>query len=153
SRVLDLRAGSGILAIAAARLGAEKVIAIDNDPQAIVNARENIDLNGMQERIDLREAPIPNPPLAPTPTEAAYNLISCNMLPHEVNPDWETLVALLARTPDRISRHSHLIFSGLLADQKEEVEAQLQRHGLYVRAWVQADEWVAGVFGIGRGPG
>ena len=46
-RVIDYGAGSGILALAAARLGAAEVIAVDNEPQALVAARSNAELNGL----------------------------------------------------------------------------------------------------------
>jgi ribosomal protein L11 methylase PrmA len=55
-RVLDVGTGSGVLAIAAAKLGATRVTAIDNDPDAIENARENIRANGVDAQIDLRVA-------------------------------------------------------------------------------------------------
>ncbi len=53
-RVLDLGTGSGILAIAAAKLGAFYVLALDIDPDTVSNARENIKKNKVQKKIDLR---------------------------------------------------------------------------------------------------
>ena len=52
--VVDVGTGSGLLAIAAWRLGAASVVAMDNDPDAIQNARENVDRNGAADGIDLR---------------------------------------------------------------------------------------------------
>ena len=49
--VLDYGCGSGLLAIAAARLGAERVIAVDNDPQALAATRANAEANGVADRI------------------------------------------------------------------------------------------------------
>jgi ribosomal protein L11 methyltransferase len=50
-RCLDLGSGTGILAIAAARLGAEKIVAIDISPDAAVSCRANVRLNGMEEKV------------------------------------------------------------------------------------------------------
>lgn len=55
-RVIDAGTGSGVLAIAAAKLGASSVLAVDNDPDALLNARENVERNNVQSIVDLREA-------------------------------------------------------------------------------------------------
>ena len=54
-RALDLGTGSGILAIAAARLGADAVLALDNDPVAVAVAAENVARNGVSERVTVAE--------------------------------------------------------------------------------------------------
>lgn len=151
TRVFDFGAGSGILAIAAARLGAERVVAVEHDPEAIINARVNIELNGLQERIELLTAD------APPPAGEPFNLIVCNMLPHEARPHFAVLAGLLAGANPQAPRlstgpepNSSLIYSGLLADQKEEIESVLATHGLHPREWAEAAEWGAGVYGTGR---
>jgi ribosomal protein L11 methyltransferase len=55
SRVLDLGAGSGILAIAAALLGAAEVVAVDTDPLAVGIARENVAANGVETKVKVAE--------------------------------------------------------------------------------------------------
>jgi ribosomal protein L11 methyltransferase len=55
-RVIDVGTGSGVLALAALKLGASAVTAMDNDPDALQNARENIARNGASGRIEVVEA-------------------------------------------------------------------------------------------------
>jgi ribosomal protein L11 methyltransferase len=55
-RVIDVGTGSGVLAIAAARLGAAAVLAVDNDPDAIQNARENVSANDVGQIVEVRLA-------------------------------------------------------------------------------------------------
>ena len=55
-RVIDVGTGSGVLAIAAAKLGASSVIAFDEDPEALRNARENVALNDVSSRVEVQEA-------------------------------------------------------------------------------------------------
>jgi ribosomal protein L11 methyltransferase len=55
-RVIDVGTGSGVLAIAAAKLGASSVIAFDEDPEALRNARENVARNEVSSRVDVQEA-------------------------------------------------------------------------------------------------
>lgn len=54
-RVIDVGTGSGVLAIAASKLGAQEVVAMDNDPDALRNARENVERNGAAGAIDVAE--------------------------------------------------------------------------------------------------
>jgi ribosomal protein L11 methyltransferase len=60
--VLDLGCGSGILALAAARLGAASVLALDTDPQAVTAARENVRLNDVQATVQVEEGTLPLDP-------------------------------------------------------------------------------------------
>ena len=54
--VIDVGTGSGVLAIAAAKLGASSVVAFDEDPEALRNARENVARNDVSSRVDVQEA-------------------------------------------------------------------------------------------------
>ena len=59
-RVIDVGTGSGVLAIAAATLGAASVVALDEDPEALRNARENVARNDVAALVDVREADLAN---------------------------------------------------------------------------------------------
>jgi len=56
--VLDVGTGSGILAIVAAKLGAQEILGIDTDPVAIEVARENVERNGVKGRVRIRKGSI-----------------------------------------------------------------------------------------------
>lgn len=138
-RVLDYGSGSGILSIAAVKLGAASVTAIEMDPDANQNARENFELNGAQARIYLKEGD------CPTPEMGEFDLIVANMLPHEALPRLTAMVERLA--PDQ---QGLIIYSGFLLEQQGEIEAAFIRAGLVMHGFAQEGEWAALVGGLGH---
>jgi ribosomal protein L11 methyltransferase len=105
--LVDYGCGSGILAVAAALLGARKVYAVDNDPQALIATRDNADRNGVSQRIDVF-APDQLPPVA-------AEIVIANIL---AGPLQELAPVLTAITRPG----GQLVMSGLLQDQAEAVE-------------------------------
>ncbi len=106
--MLDYGCGSGILAIAAALLGAESVVAVDYDPQAIEATRGNAARNRVQERIT---------PLLPEQTpNQGFDIVLANILAG-------TLVELAPELQPRVAPGGHLILSGILTEQAEQVAA------------------------------
>jgi ribosomal protein L11 methyltransferase len=103
-RVLDYGCGSGILAIAAGKLGAAQIDAVDTDPQAIIATRENAQRNDVTLR-----ALLPN-----ELPDSAYDIVLANIL---ANP----LIALAPSIGARTRRGGRLALSGLLANQAAEV--------------------------------
>jgi ribosomal protein L11 methyltransferase len=99
--VLDLGAGSAILSIAAARLGAGRVVAIEIDPEAEENARCNLALNGVSNRVEYRVADFTDAVLDPA------DLVVCNTLVEIFEPH-------LARLRDLILSGGHLVLAGFL---------------------------------------
>lgn len=97
-RVLDLGAGSGILGIAAARLGARAVTAVDLDPEAVASARHHARLNG----VDLR---LVRADLAAALRPGAFDLVVANISASLLRQRRDEVLALEART---------LVLSGLL---------------------------------------
>jgi ribosomal protein L11 methyltransferase len=105
-RVLDYGCGSGILALAAAKLGAGPIEAVDNDPQAVEVTRANARANAVALRPSLPEALEPG----------SYDLVVANIL---ALPLIELAPALSART----RRGGRLALSGILDSQADEVGA------------------------------
>lgn len=131
--VLDFGSGSGVLSIAAAALGAERVFAVEFDSQANENARDNLTFNVGADRITLIEADTPE--VVPQKVD----LVICNMLPHETLHLVTGLVKCLRNAG------STLIYSGFLTDQKKGIEQALTGAGL---TWVedaQLNEWAVWV--------
>ncbi|MBZ2190038.1 50S ribosomal protein L11 methyltransferase [Alcanivorax sp. JB21] len=107
--VLDFGCGSGVLAIAALLLGAERVLACDIDPQALLATRENAILNGVSDRL---ECCLPDA----MPTQASFDLVIANIL---AGP----LVSLAPQLLGYCSNGAALVLSGILNAQAEEVMA------------------------------
>jgi ribosomal protein L11 methyltransferase len=123
--LLDLGCGSGVLGIAAARLGWRRVRAVDHDPLAVEATRRNAAANGVAldvERIDMRTDRLP-----PAPTVLA------NLL--------RPLLLLYAQ---RLSRPpAILVAGGLLVGEEDEVAAAFARRSMVERARVRRGDWAA----------
>ena len=132
-QVLDLGCGSGILAIAAARLGAASVLALDNDPVAVTAARQNIALNPAAARVCVQEGSL----AALRCSGQRFDLIVVNILAHIITRFCEEGLAETLR-PGGCG-----IFSGIINDQVEEVESALRRARLAPALRLQQDDWVA----------
>jgi ribosomal protein L11 methyltransferase len=107
STVLDVGTGSGILSIAAAKLGAREVTAIDIDPQAVMVAAENLMLNGVEQSVLVSATPISS-------IECSFDLIVANILA-------EALVNLAPELVKRINPGGFLILSGILTEKEQTV--------------------------------
>lgn len=131
-RVLDVGTGSGILAIAAAKLGAT-VLAIDTDPLAITAAQENIILNGVDEQITVREGSLSAVP------ERNYDLVLVNILARIIMPMLTNEALLTYAHPD----HGRIIFSGIIQEQLPQFRATLQAAGGHLLHQNTQSDWVA----------
>jgi ribosomal protein L11 methyltransferase len=108
-RVLDYGAGSGVLALAALKLGAKSATAIDNEPQALTATMRNAELNGLKDAITI------GPP--EMPLQAPFDLIFANIL---AGPLIELADSFAALQPDG----GRIVLSGILVTQADEVEAR-----------------------------
>ena len=129
--MLDLGTGSGILAIAAAKLGVAGALALDIDPVAVKVARENVLANGTEALIEVREGSLrlDNPLLT-----ASYHLIVANIT---VKP----IVELAAAMMGLLRPGGLVIAGGILEDQSNEVEAAFTRLGACVREMRNVEDW------------
>jgi ribosomal protein L11 methyltransferase len=125
---LDVGTGTGILAIAAARLApAARIEACDIDAEAIAIARDNARLNGVADQINFRVGTIDE-------TTASADCVSANLTADVIIA---LLPALLGATCGR------LILSGILANQAEMIQEHLTALGVNQCAIVAEGEWVA----------
>jgi ribosomal protein L11 methyltransferase len=130
--VIDVGTGSGVLAIAAWRLGARSVAAMDNDPDAIQNARENIERNGAA--IEVSRADLHDFSTAPA------DIITAN-LTGAVLKDHASRLRLL------VTRGGSLIVSGFSPEEMPDV---IGAFGGGVAARAVEDEWAAAVIRVTR---
>lgn len=132
-RVLDVGAGSAILSIAAARLGAREVIAIEHDPDANLNARENIERNGVADRVVLVEALADAELLGEL---GAFDLVVANILSGIIKPLLPAFAAAISN-----SATGRLIVSGILQSEHAAVVAAAAAAGLRAEEVDAEDEW------------
>jgi ribosomal protein L11 methyltransferase len=123
--VLDVGTGTGVLAIAAKRLGARRAVGTDNDPVAVELARENAEANGAPE-VELSGKEL-------TQVEGAFDLVVANIL---ANTLIELAPLIVSKVKDR------LLLAGVLSHQKEDVEAAYVNLGLVAEPGAQQGEWV-----------
>ena len=130
ARVLDVGTGSGILAIAAAKLGAAEVLAIDIDRLAVQTARENIARNAVGNVVQVLHGSIDGPP------RGSFNGVLANILA-------ETIASLAPELARHVASSGWLVASGIVEPRLGLVEQAFGATGLaIVRRW-QSDDWVA----------
>ncbi len=132
---LDVGSGSGILAILAAKRGAEPILALDLDPQALINARENCGHNLVSEKIVLADTPV-------TLIREKFQLIAANIIApvlHKLAPELSRLLKPGGR----------LILSGILIEQLPELLNVYAELGLMVEERKTSGEWTACIFQAG----
>ena len=127
--LLDYGCGSGILAIAAAKLGCNPVVGTDIDPQAMVAARSNAEINNTTIRFVL-----PNEGAVELAAETKYDIVMANIL---ANP----LQVLAPALVNKMKVGGRIVLSGVLARQAEEVIATYSQW-LKLSVWKESEGWV-----------
>lgn len=134
ARVLDAGTGSGILAVAAARLGAARVLAVDVDPVAVRAATENAGRNGVADRVEAVEGDAGE--LAARLEPGGFDVIAANILAEVLIPMAPGFARLLAAGGEAV-------LSGVVAGRAADVEAACRAAGLACRCRLRVDEWCA----------
>lgn len=125
-RVIDYGCGSGILGIAALKLGAREVIGIDNDPQALIASRDNAERNEVATALQLQD-------VASTPPAAA-DIVIANILAGPL----DQLAPLLASL---VRPNGHIVLSGILHEQ---ADGLAQRYSAWfdMASLERRDDWM-----------
>ena len=129
-RMLDVGAGSGILALAALRLGAGSVVGFDTDSLAVTAARDNADRNGVADRLEIRHGSLP------AVAEERFSLVVANLVA-------AVLVGLAQRLADHVEPGGVMLAGGIIVGRADEVVGALGAVGLTVTDRRDDGEWVA----------
>ncbi len=129
ARVLDVGCGSGILAIAALKLGAATALGVDTDPIAVEATLANARRNALVRRLRARDGSLPS-------GESGFDVVLANLIAG-------VLVPLAPALRDELLPGGTLIASGIFIDRETEVASAFESVGLGVTArWAEGD-WVA----------
>ena len=126
--LIDYGCGSGVLAIAALKLGAARVIGIDNDPQALTASRDNAERNTVGERLALSTP-------SGLPSSARCDALVANILSGPLHE-------LASRFADLCRPGAHLALSGILAGQETELLERYAACGFRSLSCARRDDWI-----------
>ena len=134
---LDIGTGSGILAIAAAKLGYRPIEGLDFDPEAVRIARANARQNGVLGHLrlvcrDLTGLPVRN--------ARKYDLVCANLI-------FDLLLTEKRRILSRLKSRGVLVLAGILRSQFPQVRAAYEHAGLRLTSFKAENEWASGAFG------
>jgi ribosomal protein L11 methyltransferase len=128
--VLDVGTGTGVLAIAAVRLGAARAVGTDIDEWSANNAGENIALNGVSGRVTIHEGELDGLPAE------RFGMVIANI-------QRNVLEALLPAFVQRLAPGGVLLLSGLLEQDEEPMTRALRTAGFGIADRAQENEWIA----------
>ncbi len=135
--VLDVGTGAGILAIAAAKLGASNVLALDIDDVAITVAKQNIEQNDVEDRVDAKNGSPDNMVLG------RYDIIVMNIVA-------EVIVNLIPCLSKTLKEQGLLIVAGIIPDRIGMIEEAFIKEGMAVVETLRDENWITFVYGKGR---
>jgi ribosomal protein L11 methyltransferase len=131
-KVLDVGSGTAVLAIASVKLGAAKAVAVDNDELCFNNGNENIKLNEVEDRIEVRTGDIKDV------NEFNFDMILANIQKN-------VLIEIADEISRRIKQKGIVILSGLLSGDEAAIE-DIYQSSFKIMDIKQMDEWIALVY-------
>ena len=126
-KVLDFGTGTGVLAILAEKMGAESIVAIDNDEWSIENAQENIQRNNCS-HIQLLKA-------ESIPPSGSYDIILANI-------NRNVVLSQLSGMVKHTLSNGSIIVSGLLAADAPDLQAAIELHKLALKSKLEKNSWL-----------
>lgn len=126
--VLDVGTGTGILGIACAKLGAEKVLCLDIDKKAVGIARENIQINGVADRVKASSRDV-------AALEGAFDLIVANLTEKILTKLRQALVSLLRP-------RGYLVISGIIIENRNMIEESFLTSPIELLRTLTEKEWI-----------
>ena len=134
--VLDIGCGSGILSVAAIKLGARHALGVDVDPLAVKVSRENAIINQVSGYVEFGVGSLENILNGEFSIKTAPIVLANILAP--------VIIKLLGSgLGETLTAHGSLILSGIIDIQEEEVAGTIRRNRLKVRSRKQIDDWVA----------
>ncbi len=132
SMVLDVGAGSGILALAAAKFGAGWSVAFDIDPIAAQTTHNNVKINGLSRLVDVYQGELS------AVRASKWDLILVNILAPEI-------ISLIEKHNllNYLTNRGKLILSGILKDQADVVERAVRDNGAIIDQLISSGDWLA----------
>ncbi len=129
-KVLDVGSGTGILSIAAIKLGAKSAVAVDNDELCFDNCKENCELNEVSDRVKILCGEINDV------DENDFNLVIANIQKN-------VLLEICEKIKSKLKRNGVVILSGLLKEDEEDIVNHYSSLGFEKVEVEQMDEWIA----------
>lgn len=133
SSVLDVGSGTGILSIAAVKLGADSAVAVDIDEWCLLNGLENCRLNNVEDKIDIRQCEISDV------EEKKFDFILANI-------NKNILLEIKDEIRKRLAPDGILILSGLLFSDENDIRNHYEPAGFKMIEKMQMKEWIGLVF-------
>lgn len=125
--LLDVGTGSGILAVAAKKLGIDNVYATDIDPDSVISARQNAEANNVQYEV-LRASVISGP-------EDGWDFIYANILS-------VVLKKIMSDLYENARVEATVVMSGIIAEEENEMVTLVERQGFIVHDTLRLDGWI-----------
>ena len=128
-KILDAGSGTAILSVASAKLGSEKIIAFDIDEWSFENGKENVELNSVSDKVEIRNCELNDI------KENDFDLVVANIQKN-------ILLELSSDLKEKLKENGILILSGLLVSDQKEILKKYSLLQLEKIDFLQIDEWI-----------